>query len=115
MTLIRQLASMFAEDGRFRLLVCRFVECNITDVLQVIDSIMALFRVDYSGRGELAERQQKLNQMLNALTSISEQYNIAVFITNQVLNILVETLIAFIIDCQLGPSRSRCDHDVRGK
>ena len=45
---------------------------------------MALFRVDYSGRGELSERQQKLNQMLSRLTRISEEYNVAVFITNQV-------------------------------
>ncbi|VDK64575.1 unnamed protein product, partial [Gongylonema pulchrum] len=35
--------------------------------LLVVDSIMALFRVDYSGRGELAERQQKLAQMLSRL------------------------------------------------
>ena len=28
--------------------------------IQIIDSIMALFRVDYSGRGELSERQQKV-------------------------------------------------------
>lgn len=26
---------------------------------QIMDSIMALFRVDFSGRGELSERQQK--------------------------------------------------------
>jgi meiotic recombination protein DMC1 len=31
--------------------------------LLVIDSIMALFRVDYSGRGELADRQQSLGQV----------------------------------------------------
>lgn len=35
--------------------------------LLVIDSVMALFRVDYVGRGELAERQQKLNKHLNAI------------------------------------------------
>ena len=29
----------------------------------IIDSIMALFRVDYSGRGELADRQQHLAQV----------------------------------------------------
>ena len=29
-------------------------------VLQIVDSIMALFRVDFSGRGELSERQQKV-------------------------------------------------------
>jgi hypothetical protein len=28
--------------------------------VKIIDSIMALFRVDYSGRGELSERQQKV-------------------------------------------------------
>uniref|UniRef100_A0A3P9BHI9 Meiotic recombination protein n=1 Tax=Maylandia zebra TaxID=106582 RepID=A0A3P9BHI9_9CICH len=51
--------------------------------LLIIDSIMALFRVDFSGRGELAERQQKLAQMLSRLQKISEEYNVAVFITNQ--------------------------------
>ena len=33
---------------------------------------MALFRVDFSGRGELADRQQKLAQMLSKLQKISE-------------------------------------------
>lgn len=42
---------------------------------QIIDSIMALFRVDFSGRGELAERQQKLAQMLSRLQKISEGLN----------------------------------------
>lgn len=70
MELINILAAKFAEDPSYRLLI--------------VDSIMALFRVDYSGRGELSERQQKLNQMLSRLTRISEEYNVAVFITNQV-------------------------------
>ena len=35
--------------------------------LLVLDSIMGLFRVEFSGRGELAERQQKLGAMLNLL------------------------------------------------
>lgn len=51
--------------------------------LLIIDSIMALFRVDFSGRGELADRQQKLAQMLSRLQKVSEEYNVAVFITNQ--------------------------------
>ncbi|KAK6632728.1 Meiotic recombination protein dmc1 [Polyplax serrata] len=51
--------------------------------LLVVDSVMALFRVDYSGRGELADRQQKLAQMMSRLQKISEEYNVAVFITNQ--------------------------------
>ncbi|CAH1794134.1 unnamed protein product [Owenia fusiformis] len=51
--------------------------------LLIVDSIMALFRVDFSGRGELADRQQKLAQMLSRLQKISEEYNVAVFVTNQ--------------------------------
>ena len=33
---------------------------------------MALFRVDFSGRGELADRQQKLAQLLSRLQKIAE-------------------------------------------
>ena len=51
--------------------------------LLIIDSIMALFRVDFSGRGELADRQQKLAQYLSRLQKISEEYNVSVYITNQ--------------------------------
>jgi meiotic recombination protein DMC1 len=51
--------------------------------LQIVDSIIALFRCDYSGRGELAERQQKLGVMLNRLMKVSEEYNVAVYVTNQ--------------------------------
>lgn len=54
--------------------------------LLIVDSATALFRVDFSGRGELASRQQKLNQFLSALTKIAEQFNIAVWITNQVMS-----------------------------
>lgn len=49
-----------------------------------MDSVTALFRVDYSGRGELAERQQKLGRMMSKLQKIAEEFNVAVFITNQV-------------------------------
>lgn len=35
--------------------------------LLVVDSIMGGFRVDYSGRGELADRQQKLAKVMNKL------------------------------------------------
>ncbi|KAG5492905.1 hypothetical protein JKF63_01485 [Porcisia hertigi] len=52
--------------------------------LLVVDSITALFRVDFSGRGELAERQQKLAKMLSQLMKIAEEFNVAVYITNQV-------------------------------
>ncbi|KAG8876847.1 Meiotic recombination protein dmc1 [Tulasnella sp. 331] len=52
--------------------------------LVIVDSIMALFRVDYSGRGELSERQQKLGQFLAHLTRMAEEYNLAILLTNQV-------------------------------
>ena len=32
----------------------------------------------------MADRQQKLNQMLSRLSRISEEYNVAIFLTNQV-------------------------------
>ncbi len=51
--------------------------------LLIIDSIMALFRVDYSGRGELSERQQYLGKMLSKLLKLGEQFNVAVLLTNQ--------------------------------
>uniref|UniRef100_A0A8C6SHY3 DNA meiotic recombinase 1 n=1 Tax=Neogobius melanostomus TaxID=47308 RepID=A0A8C6SHY3_9GOBI len=60
-----------------------FVAAKFHEEGGIIDSIMALFRVDFSGRGELAERQQKLAQMLSRLQKISEEYNVAVFVTNQ--------------------------------
>ena len=52
--------------------------------LIIVDSIMANFRVDYCGRGELNERQQKLNQHLFKLNRLAEEFNVAVFLTNQV-------------------------------
>lgn len=52
--------------------------------LLVVDSIMAIFRVDYVARGELSERQQTLNQFLSRLRKIAEEFNVAVVLTNQV-------------------------------
>ncbi|KAI9712252.1 MAG: Meiotic recombination protein dmc1 [Chrysothrix sp. TS-e1954] len=52
--------------------------------LLVIDSIMNCFRVDYSGRAELADRQQKLNQFLSRLRLLAEEFNVCVLMTNQV-------------------------------
>jgi meiotic recombination protein DMC1 len=49
----------------------------------IIDSIIALFRVEFSGRGELSERQQKLGQHLSHLVRLAEEFNIAVVVINQ--------------------------------
>ena len=71
MDVIKQIAALLSdpEHGPFRLLL--------------IDSIISLFRVEFSGRGELSERQQKLGQHLAQLVKISEEFNIAVVVINQ--------------------------------
>jgi RecA/RadA recombinase len=52
--------------------------------LLVVDSATALFRTDYSGRGELSERQMQLAQFLRQLTRMAEEFGVAVVISNQV-------------------------------
>lgn len=51
----------------------------------IIDSLTAHFRAEFSGRGQLADRQQKLNKYLHNLMKLAEQHNIAVYVTNQVM------------------------------
>ena len=53
--------------------------------LIVVDSLTSHFRSDFSGRGELAPRQQKLNRHLHALQKLADAHNAAVYITNQVM------------------------------
>ena len=52
----------------------------------IIDSIISFHRAEFSGRGTLAERQQRLGKMLNRLRRYADIYNIAVVITNQVVS-----------------------------
>jgi len=54
--------------------------------LVVVDSLTAHFRAEYTGRGTLAERQQKLNRLLHILQrKIADLHNVAVVVTNQVM------------------------------
>lgn len=53
--------------------------------LVIIDSLTAHFRAEFAGRGQLADRQQKLNKYLHNLMKIAELYNLAVYVTNQVM------------------------------
>ena len=53
--------------------------------LLIVDSLTAHFRAEFAGRGQLADRQQKLNKYLHELTRMAEQRNLAVFVTNQVM------------------------------
>lgn len=53
--------------------------------LLIVDSLTAHFRAEYSGRGQLADRQQKLNKYLHDLMKLAETYNLAIYVTNQVM------------------------------
>jgi DNA repair protein RadA len=53
--------------------------------LMIIDSLTAHFRAEFSGRGQLADRQQKLNRYMHDLMKLAETHNIAVYVTNQVM------------------------------
>ncbi len=69
MDAIVQASALFHESGPFSLLI--------------VDSVIALFRNEFSGRGDLAERQQKLAKHLSSLMRLATEYNVAVVIINQ--------------------------------
>jgi len=53
--------------------------------LLIVDSLTAHFRAEYAGRGQLADRQQKLNRYMHDLMKLAETHNLAVYVTNQVM------------------------------
>eukprot|EP01091_Cochliopodium_minus_P016021 TRINITY_DN5871_c0_g1_i1.p1 TRINITY_DN5871_c0_g1~~TRINITY_DN5871_c0_g1_i1.p1 ORF type:complete len:342 (-),score=89.98 TRINITY_DN5871_c0_g1_i1:91-1116(-) len=63
-------ASAMMVDSRFSLLI--------------VDSATALYRTDYSGRGELSARQMHLAKFMRGLQTLADTYGVAVVITNQV-------------------------------
>jgi DNA repair protein RadA len=54
--------------------------------LIIIDSLTSAFRSEYTGRGTLASRQQKLNRHLSDLHHMANVYNVAIYVTNQVMS-----------------------------
>ncbi|GAB6021087.1 recombinase rad51 [Chamberlinius hualienensis] len=52
--------------------------------LLVVDSATALYRTDYSGRGELSARQMHLARFLRMLLRLADEFGVAVVISNQV-------------------------------
>ena len=52
----------------------------------IVDSVTSAFRSDYTGRGTLANRQQKLNRHLHHLQKLADVYNLAIYLTNQVMS-----------------------------
>lgn len=54
--------------------------------LIVVDSLTSHFRAEYTGRGTLAERQQKINRHMHTLQrKLADPCNMAVVVTNQVM------------------------------
>lgn len=69
MTLLTQAAAMMSES-RYAVII--------------VDSATACYRTDYSGRGELSARQMHLAQFLRQLLKLSDEFGVAVVVTNQV-------------------------------
>ena len=50
----------------------------------IVDSIIGLYRTEFAGRAELAERQTKLGAHIRDLVKLAAEFNLAVLVTNQV-------------------------------
>ncbi|HSU73185.1 MAG TPA: DNA repair and recombination protein RadA [Candidatus Binatia bacterium] len=53
--------------------------------LLIVDSLTAHFRAEFIGRGTLADRQQRINKHMHALMKLADKFNLAVYVTNQVM------------------------------
>jgi len=80
-------ARAFNSDHQILLLekVGEMIKAGEPIKLMIIDSLTAHFRAEYSGRGQLADRQQKLNRYMHDLMKLAETNNLAVYVTNQVM------------------------------
>ena len=78
-------ARAYNSDHQNRLLfqVCGLM-CEHKFALLIVDSATALYRTDYTGRGELSNRQMSLAKFLRNLQKIADEHKIVVVITNQV-------------------------------
>lgn len=79
--------------------------------LLIIDSIMNCFRVDYCGRGELADRQQKLGQFLMRLGHMAEGMSLFLFLSSVFLGFCCLPLQSSMsASSWFAPSFSLCKH-----
>jgi DNA repair protein RadA len=60
------------------------IDSGVDIKLVIIDSLTNHFRAEFQGRSTLANRQQLLNNYLHKLSKLSDMYNVAVYVTNQV-------------------------------
>lgn len=63
----------------------------------IVDSATALYRTDYSGRGELSARQMHLARFLRTLLRLSDEVFLFIFIFNQKFQFSVK----FLLNCYL--------------
>ncbi|MDO8555584.1 MAG: DNA repair and recombination protein RadA [Nanoarchaeota archaeon] len=83
-----KIARTFNSDHQMLLVekVADLIKEGMNVKLLIVDSLMGHFRSDYMGRGQLADRQQKLNKHIHALLKIATTHNIVVYVTNQVMS-----------------------------
>ncbi len=62
-----------------------FIKKNDVKII-IVDSLTSAFRADYTGRGNLANRQQRLNRHLHKLQRLADINNLAIYVTNQVMS-----------------------------
>jgi DNA repair protein RadA len=81
-------ARAFNSDHQMLLLekVAEMIKNGEPIKLLVVDSLTAHFRAEFSGRGQLADRQQKLNRYMHELMKLAETHNLVVYVTNQVMS-----------------------------
>lgn len=53
--------------------------------LLIVDSLTGAFRLDYTGRGDLSDRQNILKKHIKHLSRLADVYNVVLVMTNQVL------------------------------
>ena len=80
-------ARAFNSDHQILLLekISEMIKAGEPIKLLIIDSLTAHFRAEFAGRGQLADRQQKLNRYMHNLMKLAETHNLAVYVTNQVM------------------------------
>uniref|UniRef100_A0A0E0MMM6 DNA repair protein RAD51 homolog n=1 Tax=Oryza punctata TaxID=4537 RepID=A0A0E0MMM6_ORYPU len=69
-------------EGTFR--PQRLLQIADRFAIMIVDSATALYRTDFSGRGELSARQMHLAKFLRSLQKLADEFGVAVVITNQV-------------------------------
>ncbi len=62
------------------------VKQGINVKIVIVDSLTAHFRAEFIGRGTLADRQQRINKHMHSLMKLADKYNLAVYVTNQVMS-----------------------------